>query len=338
MRRRGLVMALVLASVAAAPLAAVLWSTWMPGSPDARVGPVPELREWLLARQLHSDVSALADGIGERNMRIPGSMEASVGWIAGRLAGEGYVPERHSYRIRGGRFAGAEAHNVIAEVPGTGRADEIVVLGAHYDTVPGSPGANDNASGVAVLLALAAKFQDRPQARTLRFVAFTNEEHPFFRTRDMGSQAYVRALQEAGDDVRAAISLDGVGYFSDEPGSQHYPLAPIAWFYPERGDFIGFITRSRDAPLLRQAIDGFRRSGRIPSHGTALPEWVPGVTRSDHRSFWDGDFPAFLVTDTLPFRDPQYHRPGDTPGRLDYLGMARVTLGLERSLKALANP
>ena len=337
MHRRGLMMALVLAVVVTVPLAALLWSTWMPGSPEARVGPLPDLRERLLARQLHSDVVALADGVGQRNMRTPGSMEASVGWIAGRLAGAGHAPERQTYRIRGGRFAGARVSNVIAEVPGTSRADEIVVLGAHYDTVPGSPGANDNASGVAVMLALAATFQDRPQARTLRFVAFANEEHPFFRTRDMGSQAYVRALQEAGDDVRAAISLDGVGYFSDAPGSQHYPMAPIAWFYPDRGDFIGFITRSRDAPLVRRAIGEFRHSGRIPSHGAALPEWVPGVTRSDHRSFWDGGFPAFLVTDTLPFRDPQYHRPGDTADRLDYLAMARVTLGLERSLEALAN-
>ncbi len=335
---RAILLALLLLLLLGTPVAAVFWSTWMPGGAESRAGPLPGPREMALAGQLRADVHALAEGVGQRNMRTPGSMEASVVWIEARLAAAGYTPERQAYRLRGGRFAGQTAENVVAEVSGTERPEEVVVIGAHYDTVPGSPGANDNASGVAVVLALAAWFHDRPQPRTLRFVAFANEEQPFFRTRDMGSQAYVRALQEAGDDVRAAVSLDGVGYFTDTPGSQQYPMDVIGWLYPDRGDFIGFITRSRDAPLVRRAIAGFRESGRIPSHGAALPKVVPGVALSDHHSFWEGGYPAFLVTDTLPFRDPQYHRPGDTADRLDYLGMARVTLGLKGSVEALASP
>ena len=314
----------------------LLWSTWMPGTSASAPLPDQSATEHALSTELEADVRALAEGIGQRNMQTEGSMDASVNWIARRFDEIGYEPRRQEYTLRDARFQGDTAANVIAEVEGESVADEIVVIGAHYDTVPGSPGANDNASGVAVLLSLAEWFRERPQARTLRFVAFANEEHPFHRTSDMGSEVYALEQRQAGADITAMISMDGLGYFSDEPGSQHYPLRPIQWFYPDRGDFIGLITRTRDAPLVRRAIGAFRQEATVPSEGAALPEGIPGVAWSDHRAFWDQGYAALLVTDTLPFRDPAYHRPGDTPERLDYDRLARVSVGLRAVLTELA--
>lgn len=302
----------------AVPVSAVLWSTWMPGESAGEPLATPDGETAALATTLEADVRALADGIGERNMHADGSMAATLDWLEHRFRAMGLVPRRHTYVLRGGAYAGESAHNLIAEVPGTGGADERVVVGAHYDTVPGSPGANDNASGVAVLLALAAWARDNPQPRTLRFIAFANEEQPFHQTSDMGSEAYARDAAESGEAITAMMALDGLGYYSAAPGSQHYPYDWIRWFYPDRGDFIGFVTRTRDANLVRRAVGAFRREAGVPSEGAALPAGVPGIGWSDHRPFWDAGYAAFLVTDTLPFRDPEYHRPGDTPERLGF--------------------
>lgn len=315
------------------------WMTWMPGSSAEE--PLPELtqREMELAGQLESDVRALSEDIGERNMFTPGSMEESVEWIRTRMIEAGYEPRLHRYELGEAampQLAGETADNLIAEVTGTERPDEIIAIGAHYDSVSASPGANDNASAVAALLALAEWFRERPQPRTLRFVSFANEEHPFFMTPDMGSYAWAERAGENGENIRAMMSMDGIGYYSDEEDSQQYPYAGIGLLYPNEGNFIGFVTRVGDARLLRRAIGAFRETGRLPSEGAALPQEVPGIGWSDHWAFWQHDIPAFLVTDTLPFRDPHYHSPGDTADRLDYERMARLVKGLKAVVEALA--
>lgn len=317
----------------------IAWTAWMPGTSMER--PLPELgdAERELAGQLKADVRALSVDIGERNVFRADSMAHAAAWIEGRLREAGYQPERHMYELGDGApqsVAGRQAHNLVAEIPGTGKPEETLVIGAHYDSVTGSPGANDNASGVAALLALAAWFRERPQPRTVRFIAFANEEPPFFLSGDMGSQAYAAHRRERGERITAMMSMDGIAYFSDEPGSQRYPAPGLDFIYPSRGNFIAFVTRSRDAPVLREAIGAFRRHASVPSEGAALPGWLPGVSWSDHWSFWQHDYPAFLVTDTLPFRDPAYHTPGDTAERLDYQRLARVVLGLRAVIEELA--
>lgn len=292
-----------------------------------------------LAARLEADVRALAEGIGERNLQTGDSMARTARWIESRMRAAGYAPRTHRYELSGASLpglAGVAADNLIAELPGTGGSDEIVVVGAHYDSVFGSPGADDNASGVAALLALAEAFSDRPQSRTLRFVAFANEEVPYFLGPDMGSHAYARHCAERNEKVAAMMSMDGIGYFSEEPGSQQYPVPGIGLVYPDRGNFIGFVTRVRDARLMRRALRAFREHAEIPSEGAALPGGVAGVGWSDHWSFWQHGYPAFLVTDTLPFRYPHYHTPGDTADRLDYGRMARVVAGLEAVIEELA--
>lgn len=315
-----------------------VWWLFMP-SLDTRV-PVLELTsaEKELAARLKLDVRYLAETIGERHMHRPGTMETTAAWIEQRLEEIGFAPVRHSYQLQGERYRGRSADNLIAEVAGTQHPERVVIVGAHYDTVPGSPGANDNGSAVAVLLALAEWFYQRPQATTLRFVAFANEEPPFFQTPDMGSYAYAQTLKERGEQPVAMFSMDGLGYFSDEPGSQRYPAPGIGMIYPNRANYIALVTRLGDMSLMKRALKAFRQETALPAEGTALPAFVPGIDWSDHWSFWQHGFPAFLVTDTLPFRDPYYHTPGDTAQRLDYARMALVAQGLKGVLTELGSP
>jgi Zn-dependent M28 family amino/carboxypeptidase len=327
--------ALVLFIVTAVP-----WLMAMPGQSVREPLAEPSAQELALAPRLESHVDALASQIGERNlMNNPSGLEAAAIYIESEMRRAGYAPERHEYELTGasgGDYAGTTVRNLIAEVPGTEHPEEIVLIGAHYDTVPGSPGADDNASGIAAMLELARHFRDRPQPRTLRFVAFVNEEPPFFMTPNMGSYAYAARSRERGAEITAMVSLDGIAYFTDAPESQRFPVPGPDLIYPNRGTFIGFVSRLRDMGLVKRAIGGFRDRASIPSEGTALPAGLPGIGWSDHWSFWQHDYPALMVTDTLPFRYPHYHSPADTPEQLDYTRLARVTAGLEATLEHLA--
>jgi Zn-dependent M28 family amino/carboxypeptidase len=230
---------------------------------------------------------------------------------------------------------GAQTPNLIVETLGSTKPKEIIVIGAHYDTCMGTPGADDNATGVAGVLALARAFAGRPQARTLRFALFVNEEPPTFQTPDMGSWVYAKACRARGDNIVAMFSLESIGYYCDEPGSQKYP-PPVGLFYPSKGDFIAFIGNGSNRALVRRCIRQFRSTTQFPSEGAAVPAALPGVGWSDHWSFWQEGYPALMVTCTAPFRNPNYHKPGDTPETLDYERLARVVMGVERVVVLLA--
>lgn len=302
---------------------------------NSRERPSDSEKEQSLAEALEADVRTLAVDIGERNMLREGSLEEAAQWIEKRFEQIGLTSSRAPYELSMPGLKGRKAYNLVAEVSGQESSD-IVIIGAHYDSVAGSPGANDNASSVAALLALAEWFRSRPQHCRLRFVAFTNEEPPFYFTPSMGSHAYARQCREKNESIRAMISMDGIGYYSDEPDSQYYPFSALKWLYPDRADFIAIVTRPRDFLLMRRALKAFRKADPIPARGVALPARVPGVAWSDHWSFWQAGYPALMVTDTLLFRDPLYHRPGDNPERLDYNRMAQVVRGLRSVLEKLA--
>ena len=306
----------------------------MPGSSyrgEVEVTDEPDLD---LAEELSRNVEMLAGTIGERNVFRPDALDEAVVWIESELRTAGLEPRRQSYQVRG-----VECHNIEVEIPGRERPGEIVIIGAHYDSVMGSPGANDNGSGVAALLALVRRMaRADPPARTLRFVFFVNEEPPFFTTPEMGSLVYARRSGGRSEDIRAMVSLETIGYFDGEPGSQRYPLALLRWFYPDQGNFIGFVGNLRSRSLLRSAIRAFRNEARIPSEGAALPGLVPGVGWSDHWSFWQEGYPAIMITDTAPFRYPYYHTEADTPDKLDYERLALVVRGLEKVVDALGRP
>lgn len=210
----------------------------------------------------------------------------------------------------------------------------MVVVGAHYDTCYDTPGADDNATGVAALLELARALREVELRRTLRLVAFVAEEPPHFGTDDMGSRRYAALCRERGDRVVAMLCLETLGYYSSAPGSQRYP-APLDLLYPDTGDFVAFVGNLRSRGLVRRAIGAFREAAVAPSEGIAAPALLPGIAWSDHWSFWREGFPAVMVTDTAPFRNPNYHGGADLPGSLDLERLALVVLGLERVLREL---
>ncbi|TAK81683.1 MAG: M20/M25/M40 family metallo-hydrolase [Betaproteobacteria bacterium] len=225
---------------------------------------------------------------------------------------------------------GRKMRNIELACPQTSH----VVVGAHYDTVPGSPGADDNASGVAALIELVRLLGK--EGLPIRFVAFANEEVAHLRTPDMGSWSWAERAKERGEDVRAMLSLEMLGYYDDALGSQHYP-APLRLFYPDRANFIAFVGDLGARRLVRKAIASFRRNAAFPSEGLAAPSFIPGVTWSDHWPFRQHGFPAIMVTDTSFYRYAHYHLPSDTAEKLDYERLARVTLGLAGVLRDLAS-
>jgi hypothetical protein len=297
-------------------------------------GELPKLTpaQKALSDRLRRDVIALAKDIGERNVFLPDTLGKAAEFVERALARSGRPVQRQSYEV-----LKEMCHNFEVEIPGTSRREEIVVIGAHYDSVPGSPGANDNGSGVAALLALSESLARMQPARTLRFVTFVNEEPPHFQTKLMGSWVYARRARERGERIVAMLSLETIGYYSDAKGSQKYPF-PLGLLYPSRGNFIAFVGNTRSAELVRNCIRTFRNEAQFPSEGAALPGGIVGVGWSDHWAFWQEGYSAVMVTDTAPFRYPYYHTDEDTPDKLDYDPLARVTEGLERVIRALANP
>jgi Zn-dependent M28 family amino/carboxypeptidase len=283
-----------------------------------------------LANELRAHVSALAGDIGERNHWRPQALRRAATYIRDTWERQGYSVRSQDYAFEGETWS-----NLEVERRGRARPDEIVLIGAHYDSVRGSPGANDNGSGVAALLALSARCARLEPARTLRFVAFVNEEPPFFYTQRMGSQVYAAAARTRGDDIRAMLALETIGYYRDTPGSQRYPPV-FGWFHPDRGNFIAFVSNLGSRALLKQAVAAFRAGSDFPLEHTATFWWVPGVGWSDHLAFWRHDYPALMVTDTALYRYPHYHSAEDTPDKLDYAALARVTRGLHAVATALA--
>jgi Zn-dependent M28 family amino/carboxypeptidase len=291
----------------------------------------------VLREELRANVQKLAGEIGERNMWHHTQLNAAADFIEDSFSRAGLRTRRDSYEIQG-----QACHNIEAEI--SGHRPEIIVIGAHYDSVFGSPGANDNGSGAAAVLALAQRFAAReterhpPQRtpnRTLRFVAFVNEEPPYFLSGEMGSLVYARRCKERGDKISAMISLETIGYFSDAPHSQTYPSPGLGVFYPKVGNFIGFVSNVKSRPLLRRVIALFRKHAKIPSEGAALPAFIPGVSWSDQWSFWQQGYPAIMVTDTAPFRYPYYHSSSDTPDKLDYDRFTLVVSGMEKVIQDL---
>jgi Peptidase family M28 len=282
-----------------------------------------------LRHELRADVEKLAGDIGERNEFHYAELRTAADHIEHSFSAAGLLPRRQRYEMRGHTY-----DNIEVEIRGD--LPQIVLVGAHYDSVFGAPGANDNGSGVAAVLALARRFSGKHFQRTLRFVAFVNEEPPYFQTPEMGSFVYAQRCKERGDEISAMISLETIGYFSDAPHSQTYPLPGVNAFYPTTGNFIGFVGNVQSRTLLRRVIALFREHGKIPSEGAAFPALVPGVSWSDQWSFWQHGYPGIMVTDTAPFRYPHYHAASDTPDKLDYDRFALVVSGMGKVIEGLA--
>jgi len=300
--------------------------------PRPRAGPLPPLSEAQaeIRRRLERHVQALAGRIGERNLRRAGSLDAAARYLQGILRDLGFAVEAQEFEVEKTRVV-----NLESALEGGALHDQIVLVGAHYDSVVGSPGANDNGTGAAAVLELARLLAHERLPRTLRFVLFVNEEPPYYLGDAMGSRRYARRCRARGERIVAMLCLETIGYYTDAPSSQLYPF-PFGLVYPSTGNFIGFVGNLASWHLTRRCIRSFRRQSAFPSEWLAAPGWIVGIGWSDHSSFWEEGYPAVMVTDTALFRYGPYHTSEDTPEKVRYDHMARVVAGLARVVIDLA--
>lgn len=320
--------------------------TTMPGESFSAPTPAETPQQRALADALRGHVEMLSVQIGRRHLGEHGNLQRAAAYLDQTLAAMGYAVRSHAWEQDG-----KPVRNLEVEIPGSRHPAEIILMGAHYDSARQSPGADDNASGVAALLEVARLLHPTsdpsfapPPGRTVRLVFFTNEEPPFFANQTMGSWKYAHAARNRGhpgsrgENIVAMIALDSIGRFSSEPGSQRYP-AIVAGQFPTRGDFLGFVTRHEDARLLHAAIAAFRKNTPVPSQGASAPSFLEGIWYSDHWSFWQFGYPGIMITDTAFFRwGDDYHAPGDTIDQLDFLTLAHITNGLRDIVITLADP
>ncbi|CAC5343378.1 MULTISPECIES: M28 family peptidase [Planktothrix] len=302
----------------------------MPGkSYSGQLPPLTPSQEQV-SQQLNRYIKIIADDIGEHNYIFYNQLIQVENFLNERLSQAGYAVKTQEYSVDGKVF-----RNLEIEIRGTEKPDEIVIVGAHYDSVVGSPGANDNGTGAVAILALAEKFATLKPKRTLRFVEFVNEEPPFFWSENMGSWVYAQRCKERQENIVAMLSLETMGFYSQASNSQQYPVNILKLIYPNQGNFISFIGNISSRSLIHQAIGKFRNSAQFPSQGVSLPNFIPGVGWSDHWSFWQAGYPALMVTDTAPFRYPYYHTQQDTPEHIDYYALTLVISGLESVIQDL---
>jgi Zn-dependent M28 family amino/carboxypeptidase len=285
----------------------------------------------ILQRNLQQHVHQLATEIGERNLQHPTALHAAENYINQTWQQQGYGVERQAYQEQS-----IECANLEITQHGNALAEQIILVGAHYDTVYGSPGANDNGSGLAVLLELSRLFRPITADMSVRFVAFVNEEPPFFFSGRQGSHIYAKAIRQRGDDIRLMLALETMGYYSSKPQSQAYPPL-FKYFYPSIGNFISLVTNFGSRRIMLKLATAFRQVSDFPLEHIATFSAIPGVSWSDHLSFWRQNYKALMVTDTAFYRYPYYHSPEDTPEKLDYPRLARVCEGLFNALRLLAD-
>jgi hypothetical protein len=277
---------------------------------------------------LQETVRMLAEQIGPRNYMTYGNLNKAASYIVSRFQELGYEVETMSYPVNHQRFK-----NIIAQKSGNDHSNEVLIIGAHYDSCF-NPGADDNASGVAALLELARLLKDEKYKTRIKFVAFVNEEPPFFRTEAMGSRVYVSKVKEEGEKIIGAIILEMIGYYSKQANSQRY-LPLLGPFYPNKADFIAVVGNFPSRELVSKLVSGFKESSDFPIESLIAPNFIPGLNFSDHASFWEEGFPAMMITDTAYMRNPHYHQASDLPETLNYEKMSLLVHGLQGAILQL---
>lgn len=328
-------LALFLGVGAALGGAALWYCTSTPGASFSGSAPPLSKEQQQIATELERHVTALSVDIGERRATHEDSLQRAERYLQAELqpltSSQGITLRREA--VQG---APGDAANLVLELPGK-RAAPLILIGAHYDSAPGgTPAANDNGSGSAAALVLAARLGRDAHILPIRVVLFANEEMPYFSAPTMGSLQHAQGCKRRREQLRAMFSLETMGYYSEAPGSQKYP-APLSSLYTDRGNFIGFVANLRSRALLHDALGRFRQHATVPSEGAALPEALPGVGWSDHWAFWQQGYPALMVTDTAVFRDPNYHQTSDTIDQLNFEKLSRVVDALHSVVLELAN-
>lgn len=307
------------------------YMTWMP-SPKLLLDE-DEISNDLkvLEGRLKRHVEKLSESKVGRNFVEKDTLTEAKNYIANQFKESGFKPRFHSYDLYGDIYS-----NIIIDIPSKRKNAAVLIVGAHYDSVENSPGANDNASGVAALIEIGRYFSKViPENYHLRLIAFANEEPPYFQTEEMGSLVYAKSISDS-EEILGMISVESIGYYTDEEGSQKYPRL-FNYFYPDQGNFISFIGNLQSRSLVTSSISLFRQHSTVPSEGVASPGFVPGISWSDHWSFWMSGHNAIMVTDTAPNRYKHYHKRTDTPDKLNYEQYAKVVLGLFEVVKGLSD-
>ncbi len=281
---------------------------------------------------LQKHVWRLASEIGERNHSRPEALELAAEHIQTTFQECGLAVTSQWFQSNDGH----RAENIEAIIKGFGAGS--LVIGAHYDTVD-CPGANDNASAVAAMLEIASavsRLAEQPR-RTIRFVAFANEEPPYFGSKDMGSWRYAQGLRKRNEDLLGMICLETMGCYTTEKGSQQVPGLLSLAYQNDIGNFILFCSNPESTPFLKMLLHAFREHCQFPSEGLAASEdLIPDLTLSDNICFWRAGFNAVMVTDTVYLRYQHYHQSTDTADKLNYPALARVTRGLSEAVWSLA--
>jgi Zn-dependent M28 family amino/carboxypeptidase len=315
-------------------IGAALWyMTAVPGRSFSGTLPPLTADEAGISQRLRRHIEAIA--------RIPhniahfADLERAARYIEAELKALGYEPVLQTYMADGKAVRNIEA---VIEPAGTGSVSGTLVVGAHYDSYGDAPGANDNGTGVAAVIELARLLADLRgrSPRKVRLVLFVNEEPPYFQTSDMGSLRYAKLLAERREPLVGMISLETIGCFFDQAGTQHYP-APFGLLYPSTGNFVAFVGMLGSRDFVRSLVGSFRAHTEFPSVGGVAPGFIPGIAWSDHWSFAQFGYPAAVITDTAPFRYAHYHETSDTPDKVDFDKLARVTKGVERMVREIAS-
>jgi hypothetical protein len=279
--------------------------------------------------RLERHVRMLSEEFYPRDVHHPENLARAAEWMAAEFRKTGGKVELQPYTAFGSPFQNV---SVLFDGPGDAR----VVVGAHYDAAPGTPGADDNASGVAGLMELATLLSKMELESDVELVAYCTEEPPYFGTTAMGSYAHARSLHEAGIKVLGMVSLEMIGFFSDEKGSQQYPIPALAMLYPSAGNFIAVVSRLDQRSLTGKVKRSMKKQRDLPVVSFVGPVSLNGIDFSDHRNYWKFDMPAVMVTNTAFFRNEHYHGVGDTADRLDYDRMRQVTEAVALAVRDLA--
>ena len=284
-----------------------------------------------IRKELESDIYYMSVELGPRNAFSYERLQKCAEWIKKRWESQGYTVKSQTFSIQGKDYT-----NLEIEIPGRKAPSEIVIVSAQYDTLPDSPGANNNASGVAVLLQLSKLLKTYTPDRTLRLVNFVNEEDPFFGTEWMGSFKYAEMAYKRHEDIKVMLSIDSIGFYKDEPGSQKLPF-PFSAFYPDRGNFLAFIGDFSSRKYMIQATKGFKKGSSFPIEAGVAPKWAKGASWSDHLSFWKFGYPGIQITDTGGFRSPYHTTREDTIEKLNLDALSRIVLGMRGTVTELTS-
>lgn len=291
---------------------------------------LPVLSDDTGVKKLFAHVQHLSVQIGSRSVYEYSNIKKTETYIKSVLEELGLGYSTQEFRYRNNLFS-----NIIVSIPGREEPDDIFIIGAHYDTVSGTPGADDNGSGVAVLLEVCRLLNTQELSRTLRLIFFVLEEPPAFRTASMGSYVYAKQARLDKENIYGMISLEMVGFFSNKKGAQSFPAPFMSLFYSNVPDFIGVVGNFKSRQLVKKISESIKRGSAIPIESLATFRFLPGIDWSDHGSFWKMGYPAVMITDTSFYRNPNYHKGSDTINTLDFLKMAEVVRGLIQVVRDL---